>query len=465
MAGTTDATQRSRFLMWRRASSGFLATVAVWTTWLLPLALLYARAIGDVMLTVITVLFLVVQIGRRDFGWLRTPWTWLGLLLCGWVVLSSLLAGWMAGALPEPLPGAGAPAGEAAVQWAARLHWAAVEQAVAALRFFIFIPALEYWVLVQKRARRVLGCVFLAAAVWILVECWQQYLLGLNLFGYPRWADGALTGPFRGPTAGPTYLQLFFPAFLPLCFGVMRKNHWSGWMLGILIPAVAAATMILIGQRMPTLLMALGLFASGLLFRQFRLPVIVTALVGVAVLALLPVLSPPAFAKLVVHFTDQMQHFWATQYGLVFGRAMTMIAAHPWIGLGWDGYRDNCMQPAYLHGVAWLPITDPANPLGCTIHPHNYWLQVGTSAGVFGLLLFGALVGLWLWRIRGGAAYQANDWRAALLVALFVMFWPIASDTSLFTVPNAAWIFLMVGWGLAEARWAEDRRDQGASNP
>ena len=461
MAATTGATDRSRSLMWRRRGGGFLAAVAVWTTWLLPLALLYSRAIGDVMLTVIAVLFLVVQIGRRDFGWLRTPWTWLGLVLCGWMVLASLLAGWLPGAPAGAPAGAlpGAPAGGGLAAGEVEVHRAAVEQALAALRFFVFIPALEYWVLVRKRARRVLGWVFLAGAVWILVECWQQYLLGLNLFGYPRWADGALTGPFRGPTAGPTYLQLFFPAFLPLCFGIIRKNHWSGWMLGILIPAAAAATMILIGQRMPTLLMALGLFASGLLFRQFRLPVIVTALVGVGVLALLPVLSPPAFAKLVVHFTDQMQHFWATQYGLVFGRAVTMIAAHPWIGLGWDGYRDNCMQPAYLHGVAWLPITDPSNPLGCTIHPHNYWLQVGTGAGVPGLLLFAALVGLWLWRIRGGAAYRANDWRAALLVALFVTFWPIASDTSLFTVPNAAWIFLMVGWGLAEARWSEDGGD------
>jgi hypothetical protein len=46
-----------------------------------------------------------------------------------------------------------------------------------------------------------------------------------------------------------------------------------------------------------------------------------------------------------------------------------------------------------------------------------------------------------------------------VLIAVFVAMWPIASATSLFTVPNAGWVFLMVGWGLAEARWSGARLD------
>ncbi len=251
------------------------------------------------------------------------------------------------------------------------------------------------------------------------------------------------------------------------------------------MPVVAAATMILIGQRMPTLLMTLGLCVSGLLFRQFRLPVVLTIAVSIVVLALLPVLSPPTFAKLVLHFSDQMQHFWSTPYAFILGRAVTMIQAHPWFGLGWDGYRDGCLQPAYLQRCAVAAGHRPGQPLGCNIHPHNYWLQVGTSAGLPGILLFAALAFAWLRRIRDAAgtsqqhqpdwtspAHEVarsnnqveradlsgqpgnaliNDRRAGLLIIVFVALWPIASATSLFTVPNAGWVFLMVGWGLAEA--------------
>jgi O-antigen ligase len=405
----------------------WLVLLAMGATMLLPVALLYARAIGDGVLTLIAVLFLAGHWAGGDWHWLRTKWTRLALLFWGWMLLCTVVSG----------------------------NWPAIGQALASLRFFLFAAALENMVLADAVARRRLWYVVLATALWIFVEVWQQYLLGVNVFGYPRWADGALTGPFRGPTAGSAYLSVFFPAFLPLCFLLLRQPNIVGRILGIGVPVVAAATMILIGQRMPALLMAVGLCASGLLFRQFRLPLLLTFAISGLVLALTPILSPPTFEKLVVHFTDQVQHFWASPYGLIFARAVTMIQANPWMGLGWDGYRNGCMRPEYLSGVSWLTVSDPASAVGCNLHPHNYWLQVATSAGLPGVVLFGSLVVVWLRRIAGAAGYLSNDRRAALLISVFVSMWPVASATSLFTVPNAGWLFLMVGWGLAEARSAD----------
>ncbi|PPQ28109.1 O-antigen ligase family protein, partial [Rhodopila globiformis] len=396
------------------AGERWLFAVAAGATLLLPFALLWARAIGDVALSAITILFLIRSVSRRDATWLRAPWTRLALLVWGWMLLCTLLVG----------------------------NAAAIVQAVVALRFFLLVAALETWVLAGERMRRWLWYAVLAGASWIVVEVWQQYLLGTNVFGYPRWLDGSLSGPFRGPTAGPNLIWLLFPAFLPLSLMLLKRADRLSRVAGAAVPVIAAATMILIGQRMPTLLMALGMCVSALLFRRVRLPVALALVIGAGVLALLPEISPPTFAKLVVHFTVQMEHFWSTQYGMLLGRAVTMIQAHPWIGLGWDGYRDHCMEPQYLAGVAWLPVRNPASPLGCSIHPHNYWLQVGTSGGVPGLVLFAALVGVWLWRMgTGGAGFRGNDRQAALLVIMVVMMWPIASATSLFTVPNAGWAF------------------------
>ena len=59
----------------------------------------------------------------------------------------------------------------------------------------------------DERMRRRLWYVVLAAALWIVVEVWQQYILSANIFGYPRWLDGSLSGPFRGPTAGPKMVK------------------------------------------------------------------------------------------------------------------------------------------------------------------------------------------------------------------------------------------------------------------
>lgn len=381
----------------------------------------YTRAAADVCLSVVAVLFLA---SRPGWGWLRAPWTRLAFALWAWIVVCTLVMGDMK----------------------------AVEQAAGAIRFFLFMVALDTWLLTAEPVRRGLWWAVAAMTCWIVIESWQQSLLGTNIFGHPRWPDGALTGPFLRPTDGPAYLELFFPAVLPVCLGLLNRPGVANRVAAFLVLSFAAATMVLIGQRMPTLLMLLGLCVSGLLFRRFRLAVAIALLVIVVVLAALPVVSPEAFAKLVVKFTTQMEHFWTTQYGLIFERAVTMIQAHPLMGLGWDGYRNYCDRPEYLGGVSWLPVTDPADPGGCTIHPHNYWLQIGTSGGIPSLILFAATVVAWLWRIHGRGAYLRNDRRAALLVSLFIMMWPIASATSLFTLPNAFAVFLTVGWGLAEAR-------------
>ncbi len=390
---------------------------------LLPAVLMATRAVADAMMVGVALLFLLDRAGARDWTWLRAPWTALGLMVWAWMVVCSVLM-------------AGIPA---------------VAQAVASLRFFIFIPALEVWVLADRRARLWLHAVVILATLWVAGECWQQLLFQTNVFGVPRFPDGALSGPFVRPRAGPIYLELMFPAVLPALLVLTSRPGRLRWIVAVLLLALTVVTMILIGQRMPTMLMLLGLVVTALMFRRFRLPIVLTVSAGAVLLALTPIVSPPTFAKLVVRFSSQMGHFWTTAYGLIFARAVAMIQAHPWLGLGWDGYRNHCMDAAYLVQPSWLPAGDPTSDVGCTIHPHNYWTQIGTTAGVPAMAMWALLVGLWLWRL-GRHGIRSNGRRAALLVFIVVSMWPLASTTSLFTVPNAGFTFLLIGWGLAEAR-------------
>ena len=71
----------------------WLLGVATWALLLLPAALLYARAPGDAVLTLIALLFLARAATAGDWAWLRTPWTAVMALFWGWMVLCSILAG------------------------------------------------------------------------------------------------------------------------------------------------------------------------------------------------------------------------------------------------------------------------------------------------------------------------------------------------------------------------------------
>ena len=400
--------------------------VAVGACLIMPAGLLYGRTIADGLTCGIGVLFLTDCAYRREWTWLGSTWVRLAAALWVWMLFCSIVTG--------------------------NVH--EIVQSAVSIRLLLLSAALEHWVLRRAETRRHLQWVVLGVAVWVAAQCWQQYVTGTNFLGYPRWGDGALTGPFFRPRAGPTYLALFFPAFLPGLVRILTEPGFRRGVIGLVLFAVAAATMVIIGQRMPTLLLFFGLLLCALLIRPLRLPIVAVIAVGAVTIALTPIISPPTYAKLVVKFTDQMTHFWQSPYGLLFARATVMVGRHPWLGMGFDGFRDFCGDPLYDNGLPWLhiPPGGAANADSCNIHPHNYYLLVATNSGLPGLGLFVALVICWIRRIGRDLQPIAEPRRAALFVIVLTSLWPIASTTTLFAFPNAGWFFLTIGWALAEAR-------------
>lgn len=403
----------------------WLRRVAVAATLVLPVFLLYARALADMMVTATALLFLVHAAVARDWDWLRRPWLWCALAFWLLQLAASIVTG--------------------------PLH--SVLQAFSVLRLFLFVAALEAWVLTDAPSRRALSLICAIAAGWVALECWQQYVFGTNVLGYPRWSDGALTGPFEKPRAGAIFVFLMIPAVFPMIIRVLQRASWQTFAVAAGGLILALATMILIGQRMPTLLMILAMTLMAVLVPRLRRPLLVTAVVGVMALLALPVLSPPAYAKLVVRFADQMAHFPDSPYGQLYVRAAVMVGMNPIIGLGFDGFRGLCPNPIYFHALPALGIVNAdIGAAACNIHPHNYYFEAAVMAGLTGLLAFVAMIALWLWRLLGALRPSTDPEQAMLTVAFAIVFWPIASTSSLFTFDTAGWAMLITGWGLAASR-------------
>jgi len=391
---------------------------------LLPPMLMHSRATADVLISLIDVLFLVRCAREGAWDWTRQGWVRVAGAFWLWMVLCSLLAG---GARP-------------------------LGQALVTIRLFLLVAALQDWLMRPPDARRWLNAAFIACAAWVALEAWHQMLLGRNFLGYHRAGDGVLTGPFGKERAGPIYVDVFFPAVLPFVIDRMGRPGVRPRLIGLAVLLAATATQVLIGQRMPTLLVLFGLLVAAVLTPRLRWAAAGVLALCLVLVALLPVVSPPTFQRLVVHFVEQMQHFWADAYGQIFLRAFGMIQSNPIFGLGYDGYRLNCLDPAYLHGNALIGMPDAAidGESGCNIHPHNYWLEVLTSFGVPGGVLLSALVLLWL-RDGWGVAAARTPLHAALLTATIVLLWPFATRSSLFVVDAGGWAFLTAGWLLAAA--------------
>ncbi len=430
----------------------------------LPAVLLHGRGLAEAVIATIAALFLLHSARQRDWRWLRTTWVRMAVAWWLWLVACSL-----------PVAGLGQGGGS-------------LVQAVVLVRVLLFVAALEHWVLAgtiradrhaDARARRReaeahwaatrrwLARLVALAGLYVALQCWLQALAGRNLWGWPRWADGSLTGPYREPRAGPPMSRLLFPALLPTAARWrVRGQAWAALALAL----GGVVTVVLIGQRMPLLLTGLGLIVSGLLLPRLRRVVLACLLAAALLVPATAILSPPTFGHLVTRFGQQMRHFPDSDYGRIAVRALVIARANPWTGRGFDGYRTGCPDPSTFHTLDTTPGHGDGGggaPDVCVQHPHNHYLQALTDAGVPGLLLFGLLVAAWLralsrglWQARGrrdqadadAATAGRHALRVGLFVAALIQEWPVASASSFASMPLSGWFFLLLGLGLAETR-------------
>lgn len=392
----------------------WLDRLAVTCVLLCPVFLLHGRLVADILVITVAVSFVLRSALARDWAWLRTGWVMVAAAWWAWLLTCSLQGG---------LP-----------------------QALAAVRFLLFVAALEHWVLRLPWRRIWLTRLAAAAGLYIALQTTLQLAIGRNIQGYGRWGDGELTGPFEHPRAGAPFSRLLFPAVLPV---MARLGRWAG--LGLLVASVLVV--VLIGQRMPVLLTGLGLLVTALLLPRLRAGVLAATAGAALLLAVSAVVVPPTFHRLIDKFSAQMEHFPDSPYGLITIRAVAMIERNPLIGLGFDGFRHQCANPAYFHG--WpgsAHVADGGGANVCVQHPHNHYLQAAVEAGFPGLLLFCAMVLAWLRPLARGLWRDPAPLRVGLFVAALIQEWPIASTSDFLSMPLSGWFFLLLGLGLAESR-------------
>jgi hypothetical protein len=402
--------------------------VALLATLLVPLGLLHAFVLAESCIADTDILFLVESWRTRNFAWARQPWFIAALIWWGWLVLCSIpwpgftTAGWTMG----------------------------VVEALVIIRLLVFAAALQSWVLTTPAARRALWLVLALSMLWIGLESWQQYLTGSNIFGNPRWSDGSLTGPFWKPRAGALYGHVIMVVALVPAMALLARPGRAWQMASMALMAVAVATSILIGQRMGAAFTLFSLALAGLLLKPLRRATAIAFITAALVLLATPLISPPTHAKLVNETATNMDHFSQSPYGELYTRATIMGLASPWHGWGYNGFREFCPQERFGGGIPALHIPPTQIGLGaCNLHPHNFYLQALTDAGLPGLALFIILNLTWLAAAWRGIWRQRDALRVALFIGVATFVWPIASTDEYPTLYASGWFFLMLGLSLA----------------
>jgi O-antigen ligase len=409
-----------------------LDRVALIATLLTVPMLLHAHAFAEATMGIASFCFVVRSALSRDWQWLHSPWFRIGVVWWAWVVVCS-----------APLPAVGLGLGGIG----------SFVQALMTLRFLLFVAALEYAVLRAPGGRRWLHGLIVVSAIYIAIHSLFQAVTGYNLYGQKRGGDGELTGPFGKPRAGPPESRILFPALVPPVAALLARKGWRTAVGAYALLLSGVGIMVLISQRMPLLLTILGLVITALLLPKLRPVVLAACVAGGILLAATVVVSPPTYYRLVLKFSDQMDHFPTSTYGQIYTRALEIGRQHPVFGRGYDGFRTGCPMPRYFRPTFDGRLADGGGTANCAAHPHNFFMEALDNGGIPGLVLFSALSLAWLWPLAEGLLRRPDPLRVGLFASVFIQLWPIASTSAFTSMPMGGWFFLLLGWGLAEARW------------
>ncbi len=298
---------------------------------------------------------------------------------------------------------ASAPLGLSLLAAANVWHWPAYWNGLATL----VLTPLAFWFGVRLLARAAAALLRLAAwltaggfvvAVWGLVAWLQGSGVAVD-------AVRRLVGPHFSPNHTALYLERTFFVALGLALGAPRR--FRPWLLAVC--AVVLSALLLTGSRGALL----GVLAGGLVLaalavtrrpaiaRLLRRRRVTLAWIGGATGFVLLGLALWQWERLLNWQTVLLR-------GELWRAAFALWQTHPWGGVGPGSFFWS--YPAFLPAG---PVVEPNQ-----LHPHNIWLELGTTWGLLGLAWFGAL--LWTtWRARRrNAAYPAAVyWLAAGLAA------------------------------------------------
>jgi hypothetical protein len=413
-----------------------LESLAFCSVMLLPLLLMHAHGVAEMAIGLADLCFLMRSALSHDWAWLRTRWLWVAGAWWLWLVFCSL-----------PIPGTAL--GEGGTR--------SLVQALATVRFLVLVAAMEHLILRTREARSWIYRLIAASVIWITLNSIIQDIFGRNLIGWPPAGEGVLTGPFGTARAGPPMARIIIPAVLPAVAVLLGRSNLRATCGAYALLLGSVVIMVLIGQRMPLVLVVMGLVIVAFLLRRLRPLVLTAAVAGALLLAASPIVAPSAYFRLVEKFSAQMEHFATSAYGQLYARALEVGEQNPVIGLGFEGFNTGCPRPAYFRPSFDGSQRDGGGAAICWHHPHNFYFEALDDGGFVGLALFCATAIAWLVPLGRGLWRDPDPMRVALFAAIFVQLWPVQSTSAFTSMPVGGWFFLLLGWAMAESRQSKPR--------
>lgn len=325
---------------------------------IIPLCLLFSRAVADFALSTTGTLFLIHSLKLKNFKFMKQPIAIVLIMLWLWFLVGATLG--MYRGLDT------------------------IITSFAFIRYILFFFACTTWLFIDIEALKFAGKIITITIIIALIDSLLQFSIGVSLSGHTQ-ISGRLTSFLRRPDIGIYFAKLIFPIvsihLLPTTNGSNRTQD----LLSHLLLFVTICTIILTGERTATALTIMTIITILLLIgfnnNSLRIYMFTGALGATGLIAALIYNSNFLYERFTKFISDTSD-FSHSLYGQLFKAAIITWQEHePLIGVGLRKFRKIC-----------LVIEEQGQVNYCDLHPHNLYLEILSESGIVGFILFCSFV-------------------------------------------------------------------------
>lgn len=393
---------------------------------LLPMMVLIRRVPAELSVGVTVLVALFIAFRNHNFSW----------MLKDWVIASGVLSLILLFLSPFSVN----PAYSAL-------------SAILAFRWPIFAAAMVWLFVLKPRSLDLFERVMLFVIVFVVIDTFIQYIVGVDVFGGRSPNPTRLTGPFGVHMLVGSFIdRVWFIGLAVIWFFSIGKNETLALILMAMLSAIGALFMFLTGERAAflTYLLGAGIVVIGILIHMPRWRVRLIGLIAVATLLMggVGVTQKEMVGRSIDSTIDTIHHLDKTVYGLNFLTAWAEFERNPWTGVGARQFKEYCdsSMPTYH---------DQYNAMGydgAVLHPHNFYTGMLAEGGVAAFLALLTMVFFLFKQVIRGSFIIHTPMQAYFGSALLMTtFWPAQSTMEYFNGWTAAVIWTGVAWAIARS--------------
>jgi len=378
---------------------------------LIPFFLITGPFLSDLAVSLISVLFLIYCLKKRNFSFFKNKYFFVFLFFWGYLIFNSIIN---------------------------NFNLDSLKISFFYFRYGIFVIAVVAFLNFEhKFIKYFFYCLFICFAALIL-DGFYQYFTGENILGFETNNNARVSSFFNDELILGSYLSRIWPIFFGLSILIFKQKN-KLFFCFIIIFILSEVLIFLSGERTAFFNINFSAIFVILLSKKLAKLRLITLLSSVFILVIISYLNPTAKERVFDQTLNQMNlinkdqkanggiYIFSEQHNAHYITAYKMFLYNKVLGVGVKNFKNFCSNEKYVY-----------NKYSCSTHPHNTYIQILSETGIIGFVFLLSVLFYFCKNIlrhvllKFKNKYYYTDFEICILSGVAIYLWPLVPTGNFF---------------------------------